>query len=98
MNRSLTIATVLFFSALALRLSGTIEPEASLVHAQAAPQPPAQTQPPLSGGYAGSDTCVVSDRSGSKPQGHETRAGAESAVAGGGQQLRELPWPRAGAR
>ena len=63
MKRSLTFATLLLFSALALQLSGAMEPESSLAHAQAPPQPPAQAPPPAqttpSAGYAGSDTCVT---------------------------------------
>ena len=37
-------------------------------------------------------------RSGDQPQGHETLAGEEPAVAGGGPRVRELPRPREGAR
>ena len=64
MKRSLTLATVLLFSALALRLSGALEPELS-ARAQAPAQPsaptkpPAQAAPPLPSGYAGSDACVL---------------------------------------
>ena len=64
MKRSLTFATLLLFSALALRLSGAIAPEPSLARAQASPQPPAQappaqTPPALPSGYAGSDACAL---------------------------------------
>ena len=52
MKRSLTFAALLLSSALAFRLSGTIEPELSTAHAQAPSQPLA-----LPSGYAGSDAC-----------------------------------------
>jgi DmsE family decaheme c-type cytochrome len=60
MKRSLTFAALLLSSALAFRLSGSIEPELSAAPAQAPAQAPAPTQAPtLPAGYAGSDQCVL---------------------------------------
>ncbi len=64
MKRPLSFASLLLFSALVLRLSGAIEPNPPLAHAQEPPKPPPQAQPPqtppaLPAGYAGSDQCVL---------------------------------------